>query len=75
METNGTKPEISINLALAICEALSLVPTHVKEIRISPTEGTATLYRLDENGQKFIEFSPEGHAPATETLDFVVVPA
>ena len=44
----------------AICELLGLEPAFVKELVITPSAATATVYRKNENGSKFIV---DGAAP------------
>jgi hypothetical protein len=53
-----------------LCYALGLETSFVREMRITPTTVTATLYKPNENGAKYID--PESNEAAVEEREFKV---
>lgn len=53
-----------------LCHRLGLEPTSVKEITFRPNDVTATIYKTDENGSKYLEADQQ--TVASETRAFKV---
>jgi hypothetical protein len=68
-EMSDDKPDISKPIA-EICDALGLVPGNVARLDMYPKCITAEVYRLNENGSKYIG---EDGAVAKDTQEFEVV--
>lgn len=65
----GSVDRIDISEPLTeICRRLGLVPANVAKLVLTPRAATATVHKLNEDGQKYLD--PD--EPAVETIAFWV---
>ncbi len=64
--------QLNVNaLAAAICRRVGLEPEDVRELWIRPTKLTATVYKRNGDGRKYLGADGE---PATETWEVALRP-